>query len=156
MNINITGIFNDSVQTVFKDMGLGEIKIVDGSFNRENQVVITIGIAGALRGNLIFRTNLSTAFSIVHAMLKKMNMSAQNKEFDKLHKGSMCEIANMIAARSVNAFSERGVECNITPPTIITGESVTTSMLTIQKCFQMGFEGSFGRIFIFLGLESMK
>jgi CheY-specific phosphatase CheX len=153
MKADVIGIFNASIQTIFREMGIGEINAEQSAPRDAGQVVITIGIAGDLKGTLILGTDLKSAFSLVHRMLKNMNMSFQSGEFDKLHRGSLCEIANLVAARAVNAFSEMGIECGITPPTIITGEDVIASMFTIRKSYRSGYRGAFGSLDLFLGLE---
>jgi chemotaxis protein CheX len=153
MGANVISIFNEAMRNIFMEMGIGEITAAQTEQRGENQIVITIGFAGDIKGNLILGTDMASAFSLVQRMLSHMNMSFQTREFDKLHRGSMCEIANLLAARAANALSELGIECNITPPTIITGETVVTGMFTIRKSYQSGYRGDFGTLHLFLGLE---
>jgi len=157
MKNNIISFFISAAQTIFGEIGLGETLILENIEKRDSfEVIINIGISGDMKANLMIKTNFQSAFNIVNSMLNSINISPKEKVFGNLHKATIGEIANQISARAVMLLSKENIDCNITPPTIITGKTVKMEMFNVKNLFDTGIQGKFGDIFLLIGIKNLK
>lgn len=113
-----------------------------------NQVNIIIGFTEGLKGNAMLGMDRETALSIISSMMGGM----QVEEFDELSISAIVELGNMVIGNTFINFDSETV-VNFTPPTIVSGDSVTLMMsrvATIKLCFEI--EGK--PIFLLLSVES--
>ncbi|MDD3704829.1 MAG: chemotaxis protein CheX [Clostridiaceae bacterium] len=100
----------------------GKIFIKDSTFSSDN-VVIIIGVAGEIKGQVFFSMNNSTACNIASAMMFGMEV----KELDDMAKSAIAELGNMIMGNVSTEFFNNGIKIDITPPTILVGKEMAVS-----------------------------
>lgn len=83
------------------------------------QVNVVCGVTGLVQGQVIYGMGLETADKIASAMIGQPIVT-----FDALAASAIAELGNMVSGNSMTAMAAAGFECDITPPTIIRGNSV--------------------------------
>ncbi|MDP4153227.1 MAG: chemotaxis protein CheX [Bacillota bacterium] len=120
----LTECFVKSASSIIKDItGLtfktDDIVLKDQPCNCKD-VVILIGITGKLRGNVVVNMTYDLAYKIAAIML----MEQEIKEMDMMSESAVCELCNMMMGNAATKLSEMGIEIDITPPTILTGQNI--------------------------------
>jgi len=101
----------------------GQLSMRPATFTTQ-QCTIAIGVAGAITGTVMYGMSLSTADRIASIML-----GSPIRTFDRLAASAIAELGNMITARAICQLAESGLNCDITPPSIIRGTNVKISTL---------------------------
>ncbi|MBA7671817.1 hypothetical protein ES703_79980 [subsurface metagenome] len=156
MNQFIFDSFTEAIVIVFSENRLGRITINDSRDSDQMQEVIThIGISGAIRGNLILKTDFKSAARLVGTILEEMELQAADQDsFGELHRTAMGEIANQISGRAITILSTHKIDCHITPPTIITGRKITYQLSDSDSSVYKKIQGRFGAIWFALGIKN--
>lgn len=85
-----------------------------------DEVRLTIGITGDIKGNVSLNMNKETALFIASCMLKSMmGMDMQFTELDDMVRSTISELGNMIAGNSSSVFYSMSKSINITPPMLM-------------------------------------
>jgi len=112
--------------------------------------IATVGIVGDARGSLLIRMDRQTAGNIVAAMYRSLGL--ENPEPDEISEAAIAEVANQICGRAVTILSRSGLACDITPPAVISGTDLTSSLPGTLDLERRHVHGSFGTLQVFLGL----
>jgi chemotaxis protein CheX len=88
-----------------------------------NNIVILIGITGDIKGQAMLSFDESMALKVVSKMMGGMEI----KDLDDIGKSALSELGNMILGNSATLLFNIGVEIDITPPTLMTGENLSVS-----------------------------
>jgi chemotaxis protein CheX len=80
-------------------------------------VAIIIGVTGHLSGQVILSISEDCARNIASIML----MESVIPELDEYAQSALAELTNMVVANATIGLCDAGYECDITPPTVITG-----------------------------------
>lgn len=102
---------------------LGKVYIKNTPYKSEN-VLVLIGLTGKISGNVVITFSQETACKVTSAMMMGMPVT----EIDEMAKSAIGELCNMILGNTATIFSNRGVEIDITPPTILIGENMQLSI----------------------------
>ncbi len=94
------------------------------TFMSQECVVVT-GITGMLEGYAIFGMSVVTACRVAGAMLGQ-----EEATLDEMALSALAELANMITGNAASLLSQRGILCDLTPPSILNGEDMHVSLLT--------------------------
>ncbi len=128
-----TNIIN---QTTGFSPKLGKVYIKSPPYKSDN-VLVMIGLTGKIRGSVAISFSTEVACKIVSAMMCGMPVS----ELDEIAKSAIAELCNMILGNTATIFSKRGVDIDITPPTILTGNNLEMSIhKTVIACIPLVFE----------------
>lgn len=119
---------NILLQVVNEEATLGKLFLKDSTFHGDN-VIIIIGIAGDVRGQVIFNLSQRSACNVVSKMMCGMPVSS----LDDMAKSAIGELANMISGNAAMLFSEQKVNLDITPPTIMIGDNIEISTTKSQS-----------------------
>ncbi|WML35705.1 chemotaxis protein CheX [Clostridium sp. OS1-26] len=119
---------NILLQIVNEEAVQGKLFLKDSTFHGDN-VIIIIGIAGDVRGQVIFNLSQKSACSVVSKMMCGMPVSS----LDDMAKSAICELANMISGNAATLFSEQKINLDITPPTIMIGDNIEISTTKSQS-----------------------
>jgi chemotaxis protein CheX len=103
----------------------GELAMQPTTFTSQ-QCNVVCGVTGQVQGQVIYGMSLSTADRIASTMLGQ-----PIKVFDQLAASAIGELGNMISGHAMQHLSESGWICDITPPTIIRGQQVRISTISI-------------------------
>lgn len=120
------------------------------------QVVSTMGLSGDLRGNIVFGCSLQSAQAIVDALFQASDITPQDKNFGDLHKATIGELANQITGRALMHLSHNAVDCNMTPPTVFTGDRVAPDLCAANEKFSSRVNGGFGSLVLHVGIKETK
>ena len=114
-------------------------------------VNILCGVNGDLEGLVMYSMSKETALAIAGSM-----MGTPSRVFDQLVASAISELGNMITGNSSSIFSSQGVVCNITPPTLVRGNSIRISTFnTPTLVIPLIFEG-IGQIEVNVSLRETK
>jgi len=89
-------------------------------------VNILCGVNGDLEGLVMYSMSKDTAMKIAELML-----GTAPRVFDQMVASAISELGNMITGNSSSIFSNKGVVCNITPPTLVRGNSIRISTFNV-------------------------
>lgn len=110
---------------------------VKQGFVKLNDVTITVGITGDVKGNIIINLNKETAMAIASKMMGGYEVT----ELNEITTSAVSELCNMIAGQSGIHFNEMQKNIDITPPIIqINNEN---SLINYEKqtvCVPLGLD----------------
>lgn len=90
-------------------------------------VNVQIGVTGALIGHVNFGMDLQTALGIAGAM-----MMETISELDEMAISALSELANMISGNARTYLQQLVGFADITPPTVLMGETIMTTSMNIR------------------------
>jgi len=114
-----------------------------------HQVNVMVGFTGALTGNVIYGMPLTTADKIASIMI-----GTPVRTFDSMAASAIAELANMISGNVLMELSSIGLECDMTPPTIVRGRNVKMSTLDIPA-IAIPFTTNVGELTVVVGVHPM-
>lgn len=94
----------------------------DSPFMADN-ILISLGITGELKGNVVISMAEETSKEIASRMMMDMPVM----ELNDLAKSALCELGNMILGNVATLFFNEGTKIDITPPTLFRAEHVQVS-----------------------------
>lgn len=116
------------------DAKIGKPYLKDTEFT-DSTLVIMIGITGEMRGQVMLAFDNSVACDIA----SKMCMMTIT-QMDEMSQSAICELTNMIMGNTATVFSTKGIEIDITPPTICNGNVAFTNNFTKNVCIPLVFD----------------
>jgi chemotaxis protein CheX len=124
MNIEYINPFIEASQTVLKqianlDAKLGKVFLKSAPYRSED-IIIMVGLTGKMRGQANFSMSKAFALKIVSHMMMGMPVT----EFDEMTKSAISELANMIMGNAATILYNRGINIDITPPSLLMGENM--------------------------------
>jgi chemotaxis protein CheX len=143
--------FLEALRQIFLETGIELTGFSDGLSGVPVQAITTIGITGKLRGNLFLSTNHGSAGKILTLMMGDLASNTDAEGLAEFRKASLCELTNQIAGRAITLLSSMDMDCDITPPTIITADVVgfqPTGTISSKTA-----RGAFGEIVLTVAVE---
>jgi chemotaxis protein CheX len=124
MNIEYINPFIEASQTVLKQIAsfeatLGKVFLKTAPYRSED-VVIMVGLTGKIRGQANFSMTKSFAIKIASHMMMGMPVT----ELDDMSKSAISELANMIMGNAATILYNRGINIDITPPSLLMGDNL--------------------------------
>ncbi len=103
-----------------------------------NGVVLTLGIVGDKKGNVVYSIDMEGAKKIASTMMMGMPVD----ELDEMAKSALSELSNMLTANASINFSNDGINVDISVPTMMFGEEIEVNL---QKdniiCIEFDIDG---------------
>ncbi len=146
-------LFLQATSNVFNEIGF---QIILEGFTEHvpsTELVANIGITGDIKGFLILKSDLASAQNFITGMLLNLNMHTDEKEFGQFHKEAMGEVLNQISGRSTMLLEKRGIQCDITPPTLIIGKNINSNPPDSQYSLNRYISGDFGLFNFYVGIK---
>jgi len=84
-------------------------------------VTVMVGFTKQMHGNVVYNMTEETAKFIASTMMMGMPVP----EFDELAQSAICEMSNMLTAKSATNFTQLGLEVDISTPNLTIGEDLT-------------------------------
>lgn len=103
----------------------------------DNTFIIIIGFTGKMRGQVMISFEHAIACDIASKMMMMPVM-----EMDELAKSAISELGNMILGNAATIFSTRGIDIDITPPTIGSGSMSFSHSYAKSICVPLEYEGT--------------
>jgi len=128
MDEALSRVFEDSYRQVLDEIDCGELHIQEEQASAGGaDFLCTVGLTGSLQGYLVLSFSEPELNSFSRHLNVKFEMG--QTEVDKgFMRESIAELANQLSGRSVMGLSGIGIDCLITPPTVISGKEVETSI----------------------------
>lgn len=120
----------------FVDAKLGKPYIKNPVF-LEDTLIILIGFTGEMRGQAMIALEYKIACDIASKMIQ-MPVTV----IDDFSRSAICELGNMIMGNTATLFSTRGIEIDITPPTVGKGTMSFTNNYANNICVPLIYEGN--------------
>ncbi|MDF2541898.1 MAG: hypothetical protein K0S47_1616 [Herbinix sp.] len=139
MNVEHINPFLLASTKILKDMCYVEAKvgkpyIKELEFNNDS-LIIMIGVTGEMKGQVIIAFENRVACDIA----SKMCMMSVT-QMDELAMSAIGELGNMILGNTATIFSTKGIEIDITPPTIGTGTMTFKHKYAQNICIPLDYE----------------
>lgn len=131
---HLEAIFSGTCQTLQmlfeKAERRGTVRHEPSSHPIDADVYVLVGFTGGLSGQILLGMGHDTALAAAGHLVM-----APVSEFDELVRSALAEVGNMVAGACATELHARGIESNITVPTIIIGDRLTISWphLMLQK-----------------------
>ncbi|MGB5823800.1 MAG: chemotaxis protein CheX [Proteocatella sp.] len=128
MDLKTINPFIETVSEVMPQLGFDNILQKEISYKSKkiivSGVVLTIGIVGDKKGNVIYAIDMEGAKKIASVMMMGMPVD----ELDDMSKSALSELSNMLTANASIKFSGEGINLDISVPTLIYGENIELNM----------------------------
>jgi chemotaxis protein CheX len=127
MNIEYINPFIEASQLVLQQIAniearLGKVYTKESPYEANNLMII-VGLTGKIRGQVIFRMGPAVATGIASSMMGGMEVP----ELDEMAKSAIGELTNMILGNTATILYNKGINIDITPPSIVMGTEVKVS-----------------------------
>ena len=125
--------------SVLRDMCAIEVKI-GKPYRKEtvftdDQFLVMVGITGEMSGQVILCFPNPVALEIA----SKMCMMPM-EELNDLAKSAVGELCNMILGNTATVISTKGIEIDITPPTMCTGNVLFNNDYAVNMCIPLTYD----------------
>lgn len=104
----------------------------------DDKILILMGITGEMKGQVILVFSEATALKIASQMCM-MELSAM----DEIAQSAICELCNMIMGNTATLFFQNGIQIDITPPTLCTGNVTFSSNYAANICIPINYNGEY-------------
>lgn len=125
MDVKIVSPFIEAVAEVLPQLGFQTIEKkgldVKSSSIPSLGVIALIGVAGSVKGNVMYNLDVEGAKKIASTMM----MGAPVPELDDMAQSAISELANMLCANASIKLSNMGINTDISTPTLMFGEAVS-------------------------------
>jgi chemotaxis protein CheX len=128
----------------------GKPSVDSGSFHAP-EVCVVLGIIGDLSGQVIYGVSLPCALGIACKMMGEVEV----KEMDELSRSAVAELGNMMAGNATSRFEKMSISMNISPPTVMIGQSVTIGW-PLHRALVVPIEMEVGTMVVWVCLEESK
>lgn len=114
--------FTNAAVAIFQDFGF---EVSAGAVMREqspvtvDEVTVLIGLAGGLKGTILFGMATATALQVA-ALMAGEEFAA----LDELPRSAVSEMANMVCGKAAADLEQVGHVCSISTPTVVTGKGI--------------------------------
>lgn len=119
-------------------------------------LISALGLVGDLKGHFVVRIGAEASVSFVRLLSGHLGMHGEDPEDPQYRKAAFGEITNQIGGRAIALLSEVGVECMITPPTVISGVGVDSMLPEADDRVSFSVSGDFGVFKCALALKRIK
>jgi chemotaxis protein CheX len=119
----------------FVDAKVGKPYIKNPVF-LDNTMVILIGFTGEMKGQVMIAFEHAIACDIASKMIM-MPVT----EMDDFARSAICELGNMIMGNTATLFSTKGINIDITPPTVGNGTMSFTNNYAQNVCIPLEYDG---------------
>jgi chemotaxis protein CheX len=115
LNAFVHGAFSTFTALLGQNPVRGEIRM-DSSGTTNHQVNVIIGLAGDAFGHVVLGMSLSTADKIASTM-----NGSPVRTFNSVAAQAVSDLAGVLCSSALTKLAERGMNCVLTPPTIVKG-----------------------------------
>lgn len=122
-------ILNVMPQLGFQNVTRGNMSVSDINKVTSLGVMAIIGLAHQLRGTVVYNMTEESA----KRLASKMMMGMPVPVFDAMAESAISELGNMLAANAAIIFENQGTKMDISPPTLIVGDSCTSTTGDLRR-----------------------
>lgn len=147
-----------AAEMVLEESGFVRFTVGQNSAETGDRIdlIAALGLVGDLKGHFVVRIGAEAALSFVRILAGHLGMDGENPQDLQFRKAAFGEITNQIGGRAIALLSELGIECMITPPTVITGIGIDSMLPESDDRIRFSIEGDFGSFSCALALKRIK
>lgn len=116
-------------QLGFQNIERGRLAISSDPKISSQGVMVIVGLTDQIRGNVVYNMSVDSAKKIASTMMMGMPVET----FDAMAESAISELGNMLAANAVTLFEARGTKTNISPPTLVVGDSSVSKIGNVNN-----------------------
>lgn len=105
----------------------GELSVAETDYTTR-EVTVLIGITGQLEGTVLYGTDEAMAVNIVYELTGERKVI-----YDETCESAIAELGNVISGRAATLFESQGIDCTISPPSVIRGRGTIISTVNITR-----------------------
>ena len=105
----------------------GQLRM-DSTRTTSSEVTTIVGVTGDLQEIVIYGMSERTAKALAAAMSE-----VQVPIFDRMAESAIAELGNMITGLATTGLESEGYQCQLTPPTLVSGRGVIISTIDIEN-----------------------
>jgi chemotaxis protein CheX len=113
----------------FQQVKRGRLSVSDSNKIASLGVMVVIGLTQQIRGNIAYNMTEDSAKRIA----SKMMMGMPVESLDAMAESAIAELGNMLAANAAMILEQQGTRLEISPPTVITGQSFASSVTDAKR-----------------------
>lgn len=138
MNIEYINPFLMAATQVMKDvcqlkLEMGKPYVKPTEFEKDS-IVVSIGITGQIRGQVLLSFNTEVACDLASKMC-----FMEITQLDDISISALSELGNMVLGNAATVLSTKGIIVDITPPTIIQGDFRLSSAYAKNICIPLSY-----------------
>lgn len=161
MENRITASFIAAAEQVLQEIGFPRIKVQtekNGSraSPQDTEILAMVGLVGDLKGHLVLHFPPESSIAFVDHLSGHLGMEGESAEDPQYRKAALSEISNQIGGKATILLSERGVDCMITPPTVLSGTGVQAALPEADDHYMFSVSGDFGVFSCILAIKNSK
>lgn len=130
----------------------GSVKEVEEIYEPTG-VLVTLGITGDKMGFLTLTTGNQDAVLISQQFAGLMEIPIKSDELSDTHLEALAELTNQIAGRVVMFMEDNDLNCEITPPSVMSGGNISFSLKTMKTHHTFKITLSKGHFFVSIGMK---
>jgi len=134
----------------FQQLTVNEPVMRDGTESSGTlQVSISVGLTGDVAGFLVLQGTVDVARRYAELLSLQMGVPIEGSDrFGEMHKAALAELINQIGGRATIRLSEVQLDTDITPPTIVIGDSVSAIFAAGMSGSDIEVRGPAGSLFL--------
>lgn len=158
METVIRTCFIEATKDILNEIGFSDFSVGENDLGWDDTIrmLAAVGLVGDIKGHFVLKIGDGSIFTLVHLISGHLEMHDADPDDPQYRKSVLGEIANQIAGRASALLSEKGIECMITPPTVIVGDGVETALPESGERLSFPVRGSFGRFGCMIALKKIK
>ena len=154
--LKLDSIFTKAIEEIFNETGIKIYNIKDCKLpvSKDERVITSIGITGKIKGSFMLITDKKTAKAISAKMLDNMQLNIVTSNFGPLNQAALGEITNQISGRAMTILSEKNINCDITPPTMVIGNNIKIITTDNENYKSRYIKSNLGVLHFVIGLKN--
>ena len=137
-----------------QNVTIDELVARDDAVRRPFEVSITVGVAGQVSGYMFLQAGMASASALAEEISRFFDVPVDEPgTFGPMHRAALAELANQISGRATMYLSDLGVDANITPPTVLTGDQLTMAVADHLEFHDAAVHGPTGDLNLVVGLQ---
>ncbi len=150
--------FKEATKNILQEIGFTDFLIGDRESGTQEEIrmIAAIGLVGDIKGHFVLKIGDTSVAAFVKSLSSHLEMHNEDPHDLKYRKSVLGEIANQIGGRATVFLAENGIECMITPPTVIIGGNVETALPEADERLTFPVSGSFGHFRCLIALKKSK
>lgn len=142
-----------SLEDFLKDARFSSLINRIESIDAATSVLATVGITGDLVGYLTLSMDDKNGLSLSKHFAELMEIPIKSNDFSEQHMEALAELTNQFSGRVVMHMEEQGINCSITPPSVMSGGDISFSLKTMNTYRLYQVEGEHGHFYISIGIK---
>ncbi|MBN1524186.1 MAG: chemotaxis protein CheX [Spirochaetales bacterium] len=157
INTALQNRFETACTDIFTENKLTITALVPSDAILKNlQVIATVGLTSDIQGNLFLGCSHEAVISLSRDLYSAQGIKADPKSIETLARSTLGEITNQVAGRAIMYLTEIDLDCNITPPTVFSGNALQSELYAAEHRFGLIINGTFGDIILHVEIKNMK